>query len=342
MTTERDPDTGIASLRGDVHLSNNLLDFDTAAYVMQATAEKNRRCDDPVCHYELCWPPGEMPTREQWTVCALYTLRKLGYQDHQYMVVAHDDRAHFHIHIMVNKVHPETYRALTPFRNWLTLDAAARALEARYGWAHTTGPTRWDEESKQVVRTSRAERNALRTTRQHPTGAAAKFEHYHDEESLQSYVQQEVAPSVSKLLTRRNVTWEHLHFLLSKAHLRLEKGKLGGYTVLAIDHNIRVKASDVLRNNFAGKINRQTTETTLGPWRPSSISPEQIAQHTVRTPVRNSALREERKAQRRRDRDALMDEYNRYRNRRREMCKAFTTDGREDVRRNSGRTTSDT
>jgi hypothetical protein len=148
--------------------------------------------------------------------------------------------------------------------------------------------TRWDEESKQAVPLSRSERNALRYARQQPTGAAAQVEHYQDQESLQSYVRAEVAPTVSSLLTRRNVTWEHLHFLLSKAHLSLEKGKLGGYTVLAIDHNIRVKASDVFRNNFAGKVNRQTTETTLGPWRPSSISPEQIAQHTVRTPVRNS------------------------------------------------------
>jgi hypothetical protein len=329
ITTERDPDTGITSLRGDVLLSSNLLDFDTAAYVMQATAEKNRRCDDPVCHYELCWLPGEMPTKEQWTVCALYTLRKLGYQDHQYIVVAHDDRAHFHIHIMVNKVHPETYRALTPFRNWLTLDAAARVLEAKYGWTHTTGPTRWDEESKQAVPTSRSERNALRTARQHPTGAAAQFEHYHDEESLQSYVQQEVAPSVSKLLTRRNVTWEHLHFLLSKAHLRLEKGKLGGYTVLAIDHNIGVKASDVFRNNFAGKINRLTTETALGPWTPASTSLPHLEPHTAQHGGRNTTEREERNAQRHAERSSLMADYNQYRNRQREVCKAFTTDGRE-------------
>jgi hypothetical protein len=245
------------------------------------------------------------------------------------MIVAHDDKKHFHIHIMVNKVHPETLRAPTRYNNWLALDAAARLLEAKYGWAHTPGMTRWDEESKQAVPLSRSERNALRYARQQPTGAAAQVEHYQDQESLQSYVRAEVAPTVSSLLTRRNVTWEHLHFLLSKAHLRLEKGKLGGYTVLAIDHNIRVKASDVFRNNFAGKVNRQTTETTLGPWRPSSISPEQIAQHTVRTPVRNSSLREERKAQRRQDRDDLMDEYNRYRNRRRAACKTFTTDGRE-------------
>jgi hypothetical protein len=248
------------------------------------------------------------------------------------MVVAHDDRAHFHIHIMVNKVHPETYRALTPFRNWFTLDAAARALEARYGWTHTPGPIRWDEESKQVVRTSSSERNALRTARQQPTGAAAKFEHYHDEESLQTYVRREVAPSVRKLLTRQNATWENLHRLLSMAHLRLEKRESGGYSVLAVDSNIRVKASDVFRDNFAGKINRQTTEAALGPWTPASTFGYEEPQHAVRTPVRNSALREARKAQRQADRSALMNEYNRYRNRQREVCKAFTIDGREGTR----------
>jgi hypothetical protein len=329
LTTERDADTGEPLLRGDVVLSDNIAGLDTVAIQMEGIAFLNPRCKDALCHYELSWPPGERPTREQWTVCALYTLRVLGYQDHQYMVVAHNDRAHFHIHIMVNKVHPETFRAHTPYRNWLTLDSAARALEAKYGWTHTTGPTRWDEESKKVVRTSRSERNALRTARQQPTGAAAKVEHYHDEESLQTYVRREVAPRLRQLLIRRNVTWDDLHILLSKAHLRLEKGESGGYTVLAIDHNIRVKASDVFRHNFAGKINREATESALGPWTPASTSFQHAAPHLAQHSGRNATQREERKAQRRAERSALMDEYNRYRNRQREVCKAFTTDGRE-------------
>ena len=329
LTTERDADTGEPLLRGDVVLSDNIAGLDTVAIQMEGIAFLNPRCKDALCHYELSWPPDERPTRDQWTVCALYTLRVLGYQDHQYMVVAHNDRAHFHIHIMVNKVHPETFRAHTPYRNWLTLDSAARALEAKFGWTHTTGPTRWDEESKKVVRTSRSERNALRTARQQPTGAAAKVEHYHDEESLQSYVRKEVAPRVRQLLIRRNVTWNDLHILLSKAHLRLEKGESGGYTVLAIDHNIRMKASDVFRHSFAGKINREATEAALGPWTPASTSLLQTPQPPERHSGRDIAQRDERKAQRRADRSALMDEYNRYRNRQREVCKAFTTDGRE-------------
>ena len=329
LTTERDADTGEPLLRGDVVLSDNLAGLDTVAVQMEGIAFLNPRCKDALCHYEMSWPPGERPTRPQWMDCASYTLNALGYRDHQYMVVAHDDKKHFHIHIMVNKVHPETFKAHTPYRNWLTLDGAMRVLEAKYGWTHTAGPTRWDEESKQAVRASRSERNALRTARQQPTRAASMFEHYHDEESLQTYVRREVAPLVRTLLTRQNVRWEALHTFLAKYRLRIEKGESGGYTVLAVDHNIRVKASDVFRNNFAGRVNRQTTESALGPWSPASTSIQHSAPHLAQHSERNAAQREERKSQRRADRSALMNEYNQYRNRQREVCKAFTTDERE-------------
>ena len=202
LTTERDPETGGLILRGDVLMSSHFVDLRTVADEMEGVASLNPRCNDAVCHYELSWPPGERPTRPQWADSALHTLKALGYQGHQFLIVAHDDKKHFHIHIMVNKVHPGTLRALTPYRNWFTLDAAVRFLEAKYGWAHTPGPTRWDEESKQAVPISRSERNALRTARQQPTGAAAKFEHYHDEESMQTYVRQEVAPRLRQLLIR--------------------------------------------------------------------------------------------------------------------------------------------
>jgi len=329
LTTERDPETDGLTQRGDVLMSSHFVDLRTVADEMEGVTSLNPRCKDAVCHYELSWPPGERPSRPQWADSALHTLNALGYQGHQFLIVAHDDKRHFHIHIMVNKVHPGSLRALTPYRNWLTLDAAVRFLEAKYGWAHTPGMTRWDEESKQAVCTSRSERNALRSARQQPTGAAAKFEHYHDEESLQTYIRREMAPRVRQLLIRGNVTWDDLHILLSKAHLRLEKGESGGDTVLATDHNIRVKASDVFRSNFAGKVNRQTTEAALGPWAPASQSFQQAAPHPAQHNGRNTAQREERKAQRRADRSSLMSEYNLYRNRQREVCKAFTTDGRE-------------
>ena len=176
-------------------MSENLLSFDTAAMEMQGVASLNNRCKDAVCHYELAWPPGERPTRPQWTDCALHTMKALGYEGHQFMIVAHDDKKHFHIHIMLNKVHMETLRAHTPYRDWFTLDAAVRYLEAKHGWTHTPGPMRWDEESEKAVLQSKSERHASRSAQQHPTGAAAQFEHYQDQESFQSYVRREIAPT---------------------------------------------------------------------------------------------------------------------------------------------------
>jgi len=327
---ERDPETGKTLLRGDVVMSYNLVSFDTAAAEMKGVESLNPRCNDAVFHYELAWPPGERPSRAEWIDSASYTLNQLGFKQHQYVLVAHDDKKHFHIHVMVNKVHPVTYRAHTPTYSWLTLDGAVRYLEAKYGWSHTPGPMRWDEDRKMAVPVSKAERHASRSAQQQPTGAAAKYEHYHDEESLQSYIRREVAPHVRTLLTRQSATWEALHTLLAKSHLRMEKGEAGGYTVFATDHTIRVKASDVFRHNFAGKENRKATEHQLGPWREPSTSLQPPPADTGRTIVRNQTLRDERREQRLLDRKALLFEYNQYRNQQREVCKGITAKGRED------------
>jgi hypothetical protein len=330
LTMERDPETGKTLLRGDVVMSSNLVGIDTAAAEMKGVESLNPRCNDAVFHYELAWPPGERPSRAEWVDSALYTLNQLGFKEHQYVLVAHDDKKHFHIHVMVNRVHPETYKAHAPFRDWITLDSAARHLEAKYGWSHTPGPMRWDEDRKMAVPASKAERNALRSAQQHPTGAAAQYEHYHDEESFQTYVRREVAPRVRTLLARQSASWEALHTLLAKSHLRMEKGEACGYTVLAIDHTIRVKASDVFRHNFAGKENRKATEQLLGPWREPSTSLQPPPADTGRTTVRNQALRDERREQRLQDRKALLFEYNQYRNQQRAVCKGITAKGRED------------
>jgi hypothetical protein len=327
---ERDPDTGKTLLRGDAVMSYNLVSFDTAAAEMKGVESLNPRCNDAVFHYELAWPPGERPSRAEWIDSASYTLNQLGFKQHQYVLVAHDDKKHFHIHVMVNKVHPVTYRAHTPTYSWLSLDGAVRHLEAKYGWSHTLGPMRWDEATQKAVRTFRSERNKSRSIEDQAVGAAAKYEHYHDEESLQTYVRREVAPRVRTLLTRQSASCEALHTLLAKSHLRIEKGEAGGYTVLAIDHAIRVKASDVFRHNFAGKENRKATEQLLGSWREPSTSFHPPPADTGRTTVRNHTLRDERREQRLRDRNALMDEYNQYRNQQRAVCKGITAKSRED------------
>ena len=325
LTNGEDTASPQGRLRGDVILSHNLAGLDTAAAEMEGIASLNVRCKDPIMHFELSWPHSERPTKSQWSDCAYQSLKALGYQDHQYLIVAHDDKKHFHIHVMVNKVNPVTLRVHNPHQNWPTLHKVARTLEAKYGWQHTPGLARWDDQRKEAIELTSHERRDYRNTKASPTPPAAQFEHYHDIESLQTYIRREMAPRLQRLLGQEEATWRDVHHLLAKAHLRIEKGEKGGYTVLAIDHNIRVKASDVFRNNFAGRVNRQGTESALGPWTPPSTSIQHSVPHLAQHSERNIAQREERKAQRRADRSALMDEYNQYRNRQREVCKDFTS-----------------
>lgn len=41
---------------------------------------------------------------------------------------------------MVNRVNPETYKAVYPDRDYFKLDKTMREMELRQGWSHDKGP----------------------------------------------------------------------------------------------------------------------------------------------------------------------------------------------------------
>lgn len=117
LTSEVDAETGEVRARGEVMISSALLSAETAATEMKAVAAENSRCKDAVLHIVLSWKEGEHPTGEQWQGAVKHAMDSLkdrdgvSMGDHQYLAVAHRDTENFHVHIMANRVHPETYRA---------------------------------------------------------------------------------------------------------------------------------------------------------------------------------------------------------------------------------------
>lgn len=67
-----------------------------------------RATENPVKHVSLNWAPGENPTREHMIETTEDFLAHMKWQGHQAVLVAHDDKAYSHVHVMVNSVHPET------------------------------------------------------------------------------------------------------------------------------------------------------------------------------------------------------------------------------------------
>lgn len=90
--------------------TRNLLvdDPETAPKLMRLTAARSVRVQRPVYHLVISWHENERPTADAMRAVADATCRDLGLDEHQRLYIAHRDRRHPHVHIVVNRVHPET------------------------------------------------------------------------------------------------------------------------------------------------------------------------------------------------------------------------------------------
>jgi hypothetical protein len=57
----------------------------------------------------------------------------LGFSEHQYIAVRHSDKDHEHVHVAINKIHPESFRIHAPAWDHQKLFTAGRTLEAELG-----------------------------------------------------------------------------------------------------------------------------------------------------------------------------------------------------------------
>jgi len=67
-----------------------------------------RTTENPVKHLSLNWSPEDNPTREHMIETTEQFLEHMKWQEHQALLVAHEDKAHAHVHVMLNVIHPET------------------------------------------------------------------------------------------------------------------------------------------------------------------------------------------------------------------------------------------
>ena len=68
--------------------------------------------EKPVMTISLSWHPSERPSREEMEKAADSYLRFMGFDEHQAVYAAHKDTEHPHLHIILNRVHPETGNVL--------------------------------------------------------------------------------------------------------------------------------------------------------------------------------------------------------------------------------------
>ena len=116
-----------------------------AARIMAATAEASpelkrlagaaatgRKLEKPVCHYSLNWAKEEKPDRQEMSRAAERSLKALGMERHQALIVSHRD-GQPHVHVIANRVDPESGKAAGLSRSKLRLSKWAERYEREQG-----------------------------------------------------------------------------------------------------------------------------------------------------------------------------------------------------------------
>ena len=118
---------------------------DRAARIMSATAEAapelkrlaggaatGRKLEKPVCHYSLSWAKDEKPDRQEMRRAAAESLKALGMERRQALIVSHRD-GQPHVHVIANRVDPESGKAAGLSRSKLKLSKWAEGYEREQG-----------------------------------------------------------------------------------------------------------------------------------------------------------------------------------------------------------------
>ena len=128
--------------------TRNLATFrpERAARLMAATAKAapdlkrlaggspgGRKLAKPVLHYSLSWARDETPDKREMSRAVDESLEALGLEGHEALIVAHEDTRHPHVHVIANRVDPETGKAAKLSGSKLRLSRWAEGYEREQG-----------------------------------------------------------------------------------------------------------------------------------------------------------------------------------------------------------------
>lgn len=225
-------------------------------HVARAGQHKTGFKSNPFYHVVLSWREGEHPDQQQAAAAVAHALKELGMQNNQAIFAIHRDKEHHHhIHVVVNRVNPETLTLSGPPRyDYLVLDRACREIELAQGWVHDAGPHAViDGEICRMTRAQREKLGMMADSRDLPP-QAGMMETKSGLPSLATWAKAYVAHELIDCQT-----WEDIHIALAKRGMRLEKLK-SGLQVVALDTDgkeTRTKASAIDYQLSLGRLEKR-------------------------------------------------------------------------------------
>ena len=223
---------------------------------MLALSEEAVRSRDTVNHYVLSWHEGEVPSPAQIEQAVDLFLAELGLSEHQAIFGVHVDTDNRHLHIAVNRVHPDTLKVIKPNKGF-DIEAAHQAI-ARI--EHLQGWKREERGRYQVEASGELSRNeASKAEPRQPSQPKRDMEQRTGEKSAER-IAIENAPAIVKSAR----SWQALHHRFAVAGMRYEKTGSGATIFIG---EVGIKASSADRAASLAQLQKR-----LGPYEPPGAS----------------------------------------------------------------------
>ena len=234
---------------------------------MVALAIEATRSKDPVDHWLLSWKEGEQPTQAQCNEAVEILKQHLGMSsDHLAVFALHRNTENYHLHVVLNRVHPDTLRVED--KGWC-IDKAHKAIAEiihAQGWEAERNARYLADRNGQVTRAS-----GVREPQ--PRSKARDHENATGEKSCERIAMEKAAPI---LLNAQS--WAQVHEGLAQVNMRYER-KGSGAMLWVGDQPL--KASCIGR-----EFSRSRMEERLGEFQPDSRANSVPLQSRTAEPLR--------------------------------------------------------
>lgn len=218
---------------GNLGPVNAIEHSELAIDLVEATQRWNTRAKgDRTYHLIVSFDPRDRALEERELGAIVQEiLCCVGYQEHQYVAVRHSATEHEHLHLAVNKVHPETFRIHDPSFDKRRLYSLARELEDKYGLVPLKVRQRTQEQK--LVR------------------GARDFEAHHGRESFSRWARRVITSAIEQADPQ---DWQTLHGLLSRYGVRIVP-RGNGLVIQDVQRTeLRIKASFLGREFSKGRL----------------------------------------------------------------------------------------
>lgn len=239
---------------GIVNLTNcQSSTLDAAVDEVLATQHMNKRATgDKTYHLILSFRAGESLDPELLKIIEERVCSSLGFSEHQRISAVHNDTDNLHVHIAINKIHPEKNTMHEPYKAFKTLADICEKIELDYG----------------LERDNHISKNSI------SQGKVQDMERHSGIESLSTWIKNECLIDI-----KAASSWEQLHEVMQDNGLSI-KPRGNGLIIESIDSGLAVKPSTVSRELSKGAL-----EKRLGLFEQSHHAPKKAKRTYKERPI---------------------------------------------------------